>query len=263
MKKTIRVVDTDVFIEGSGDQTIVMIPGWPDTHESWQQQVEFFREDYTCVSFSLPGFAKGDHSNHSLNDIVQRIKEIIDAVSPTDKVILLTHDWGCVFGNEYAMRHSERIDKMIGMDVGDIDSEPLQKSLNLVQKLMIFIYQIILALGFIGGEKIGTGVGKFVATVLGAKSNKENIHRGMSMPYAMRWLGVNGGLENLLPMEPSFPFYYAYATQKPMMFHSQEWTQQLLQQPGNKVQSFDCGHWIMIEQADAFNASLEQWLNDQ
>jgi pimeloyl-ACP methyl ester carboxylesterase len=262
MEKTITVASTQVFVEGTGQSTIVMLHGWPDTHESWRQQIDYFKAQYVCVSFTMPGFSKDDHSKYSVTDVVERIREIVDAVSPSDKVILLAHDWGCVFGYEYAMRYSDRVEKMIGMDVGDADTQDLKNSLSIAQKLMVFTYQIILAIGFVSGKTVGTAIGKMVAMGLQAKSNRENIHAGMSMPYAMRWFGVNGGLTNLLPVDPPFPFYYAYATQKPMMFHSPEWLQQLLQSPGNKVQPFDCGHWIMIDKADEFNASAGEWLRE-
>jgi pimeloyl-ACP methyl ester carboxylesterase len=45
------------------------------------------------------------------------------------------------------------------------------------------------------------------------------------------------------------------------MFQSPQWVQQLLQSPANKVQSFDCAHWIMIDKADEFNASAAKWLS--
>ncbi len=262
MKKTITVASSNVFLEGAGCRTIVMLHGWPDTQELWRQQIDYFKDNYVCVSFTMPGFAKEDHSTYSVNDVVERIRAIVDAVSPDDRVILLAHDWGCVFGYEYAMRYSHRVEKMIGMDVGDVDSKNLRYSLSLSQKLMIFTYQIILAISFIAPKIIGNGMAKMVAAGLQAKSNRHNIHAGMSMPYAMRWLGANGGMKNLLPVDPSFPFYYAYATQKPMMFHSPQWLQELLQCPQNKVQPFDCAHWIMIDQADAFNVSAARWLSE-
>ncbi len=262
MKKTIQVGNTQVFLEGSGPSTIVMLHGWPDTHESWRHQIDFFKAGYVCVSFTMPGFSPGDRSDYSVGDVVERIREIVDAVSPNDKVILLAHDWGCVFGYEYAMRYSDRVEKMIGMDVGDADSQELQQSLSIAGKLMLFTYQIILAISFIVPRALGTAMAKMVARGLQAKSNRENIHAGMSMPYAMRWFGRNGGLTNLLPVEPPFPFYYAYATQKPMMFHSPQWLQRLLRNPANKVQAFDCAHWIMIDKADEFNAAAAKWLSE-
>lgn len=261
MFKTLTIEGTQVFIQGSGKRALVMLHGWPDTHESWQQQVDYFKQDYLCITFTMPGFAKGDHTHYSLDAIVERIRAIVDAVSPDEKVILLAHDWGCVFGYEYAMRYSERVAKMIGMDLGDVNSEHLQNSLSIAQKLMVFTYQIILAIGFACGKTISTATGKMVARALQAKSNRNNIHGGMSMPYAIRWFGTNGGLDDLLPMAPSFPFYYCYATQKPMMFHSPEWLEALMQKEGNKVEAYDCGHWIMIDEAEALNTSVEEWIS--
>ena len=149
MEKTITVASTQVFVEGTGQSTIVMLHGWPDTHESWRQQIDYFKAQYVCVSFTMPGFSRDDHSKYSVTDVVERIREIVDAVSPGDKVILLAHDWGCVFGYEYAMRYSDRVEKMIGMDVGDADSKDFQDSLSITQKLMVFTYQIILAISFV------------------------------------------------------------------------------------------------------------------
>lgn len=261
-KTTISVGDTQVFVEGSGQSTIVMLHGWPDTHALWQRQVDYFSREYICARFTMPGFARGDRSDYSVNDVVERIREVVDAVSPDDKVTLLLHDWGCVFGYEYAMRYSNRVEKAIGLDVGDVDSQELQDSLSLAGKLMVFTYQIILAVSFFCPRFIGNTIARFMAKALEARSIGEHIHAGMSMPYAMRWFGVNGGLTNLLPVEPPFPFYYAYATRKPMMFHSPEWLSQLLENPCNKVQPFDCGHWIMVDQADELNASVREWLGD-
>jgi pimeloyl-ACP methyl ester carboxylesterase len=54
MKKEMLVDDTPVSIEGTGQDTIVMLHGWPDTHELWQQQIDCFKDNYVCVSFTMP-----------------------------------------------------------------------------------------------------------------------------------------------------------------------------------------------------------------
>ena len=264
MVKTINVASTEVCIEGTGQQTIVMLHGWPDTQESWRKQIDAFKSDYVCVSFTMPGFASNDHSDYSVDAVVERLKDIVDAVSPNDKVILLTHDWGCVFGYEYAMRYSDRVEQMIGMDVGDAFSKAMKSSLSLTQKLMVFAYQFTLAISFVLGKTLGTPLAKGVAAGLQAKSNRANIHAGMSMPYAMRWFGANGGMNNMLPMEPAFPFFYVYATKKPMMFHSPQWLERILERPENKVQAFECGHWIMMDEreAEGFNLAVLGWLGE-
>jgi pimeloyl-ACP methyl ester carboxylesterase len=259
-EEQLNVAGTQVFIEGTGQRTIVMLHGWPDTRTLWRRQVEFFRRDYLCVTFTLPGFERDDRDDYSLDDIVEQIGKVIDAVSPDDKVILLVHDWGCIFGYEYAMRYSERVGSMIGLDVGDLSSEEIRRSLSVSQKLMAFTYQIVLAISFILPRGLGDPLARLVARVLDAKGDPELVHAGMSMPYAMRWFGINGGLGQLKPMKPVFPFYYAYGGRKPLMFHSPGWLSELVQNPANKVQSFDCGHWLMVDEADALNRSVAQWL---
>lgn len=260
MLKTLTVENTVVHIEGAGPATLVMVHGWPDTRELWRPQIAHFKDGYECVSFTLPGFAAGDHGGYSVDDVVARIAAVVEAVKPEGKIILLLHDWGCVFGYEYAMRFPERVERVIGLDVGDADSQELRDSLSIAGKLMVFTYQVVLALSFVMPRAIGNPLARLVARGLKAGSIKEYIHAGMSMPYAMRWFGVNGGLTGLLPVEPNVPFYYGYATRKPMMFHSPQWLARLREKPENKIQAFDCGHWIPVEQTEALNRSVSEWM---
>lgn len=257
MTKTIQVKSTTVYLNGTGENTILMIHGWPDTHEIWSQQVAFFQKEYTCATFTLPGFAKGDDKKYTLQEIIQRIKDVVDAISPDKKIILMVHDWGCVFGYEYAMRYAEKVEKMIAIDVGDASSKEFEKTLPLKAKLMAFSYQFTLALGWLAKSDV---VHKGMAKALKARSNMDNIHAGMGLPYAMRWLNVAGGMSKLVQIEPNFPFFYIYATKKPFSFHTEKWLEALRKNASNKVQAFNCSHWVMVDKADEFNESVNNWL---
>ena len=257
MKKTIDIQGTKVYLNGEGKSTIIMIHGWPDTHEIWQQQVDFFKNDFTCVTFTLPGFEKGDTKKYTLDDIILRIKAIADTVSPENKVILMVHDWGCVFGYEYAMRYPEKIEKIVAIDVGDASSPEFEKTLSVQAKLMVFSYQITLALGWLTKNNF---IHKTMAKGLKARSNFDNIHAGMGLPYAMRWLGANGGMKSLKQIKPSFPFFYTYGLKKPFLFQTEKWMEELRSKPENKVQAFNCSHWVMVDKADEFNTTVKEWL---
>jgi pimeloyl-ACP methyl ester carboxylesterase len=252
-----KVLDTQVYINGDGEKTIIMIHGWPDTHEIWDKQVDFFKNDFRCVTFTLPGFSKGDIKKYSLEDVIFEVDAIVNAVSPNDKVILMVHDWGCVFGYEYAMRYPDKIYKMIGIDIGDAASKEFMDSLSISAKLMVFSYQITLALGYLIKSD---SIHKTMAKALKAKSNIDNIHSGMGLPYAMKWLGANGGMNNLKPINPTFPFFYAYGTKKPFMFHSKAWETKIKIQPTNEVRAFNSTHWVMVDRADEFNEAVRNWL---
>ena len=257
MQKIINVNGTEVYINGESSKTIVFIHGWPDTHEIWQKQVDFFKKDYRCVTFTLPGFEKDDSRKYTLDNIIERIKTIVDTVSPTEKIIMMVHDWGCVFGYEYAMRYPEKIKKMVAIDVGDASSKEFRATLSVKQQLMVFSYQFTLALGWLVKSNF---IHKTMAKGLKARCNFDNIHAGMGLPYAMRWLTANGGMQSLKPIEPTFPFFYSYGLKKPFLFQTEKWLNKLKENPASKVQAFNCSHWVMIDKADEFNESVINWL---
>src|SRR6478735_2879020 len=43
---------SDLHIEGTGPETIVMIHGWPDTYRLWDKQVEHLKDRYRCIRFT-------------------------------------------------------------------------------------------------------------------------------------------------------------------------------------------------------------------
>lgn len=44
MTTTFHIAGVNGKIEGQGEQTLVMIHGWPDTQALWQKQVAFFKK---------------------------------------------------------------------------------------------------------------------------------------------------------------------------------------------------------------------------
>ena len=47
---------------GSGDASIVFIHGWSVTCRSWDDQIDFFRDNYKVILIDLPGFGKSEHN---------------------------------------------------------------------------------------------------------------------------------------------------------------------------------------------------------
>src|SRR5689334_15763241 len=124
----------EVFVEGNGTDTIVMVHGWPDTYRLWDQTVEHLKSRYRCVRFTVPGFDRAhERRRRSLADLSAFIDAVVQKVSPDRKVILMLHDWGCVFGYRYYMDHPERVARIVGVDVGDLVS--LEPALSLPAKL--------------------------------------------------------------------------------------------------------------------------------
>lgn len=257
----LQIDGIDVYIEGQGHETIVMIHGWPDTYRLWDAQVAGLKERYRCVRFTLPGFDIGKPRRaYSLDETVEIFRRIVDQVSHDRKVILMLHDWGCVFGYQFYMRHPVMVSRIVGVDIGDVDSE--QYVLTAKGKLMLFSYQVWLAAAWRIGGKLGDAMTRSMARTAKAPGDPGSISSHMSYPYYVLWAGAHGGYkEGALQFKPACPMLYIYGKRKPFMFHSPGWLLELASRPGSEVLGMDSGHWVMKEQTHAFNEAVNYWLS--
>lgn len=234
-----------------------MIHGWPDTHRLWDGQVEALKSRYRCVRFTLPGFDPAAPKRaYSLDEVVATIREACDG----ERVTLLLHDWGCFFGYQFAMRHPELVERVIGVDIGDAGSRGHRDELGARGRLMVFAYQMWLALAWRIGGRAGDVMARWMARAIGCPTDPRTIHAQMGYGYAMRWLGAAGGLKGLRVFQPQVPMLFAYGQRKPFMFHSRPWAEALAARPRSRVIGFPTGHWIMVQQPKAFNDALLGWL---
>jgi pimeloyl-ACP methyl ester carboxylesterase len=260
MSNIIKVDDLDVIIEGSGEETIVMIHGWPDTYRLWDSQVEVLKDKYRCVRFSLPGYElDAIRRMYSLNDIIGKINAVVDAVSDGKAVTLLLHDWGCFFGYQFYLRNEAKVSKIIGVDIGDAGSS--DHVLSLKVKLFMFSYQMWLALAWKLGGSLGDTMTRKMAKVLKAPGDQKLITSSMTYSYYWKWSHTLTGkpLGNL-PLVVSCPLLFMYGENKPGMFHSKEWQHKMASIPGNQVVAFNTRHWIMAEEPQKFNRVMLEWL---
>ncbi len=259
MKTTLQLQGIDVYVEGPSDAavTVVMIHGWPDTYRLWDAQVAALSPTYRCVRFSLPGFEVTEPPRRvSLDQMVVLFREIVDAVSPEAPVTLLLHDWGCVFGYQFAARHAERVARIIGIDIGDTFAPNFVKSLSLKAKLLIGGYQGWLATAHALG-RVGTGMTRMMARALKAPASAQRLGAQQNYPYVMQ---LGGGFRDAVNFEPHCPVLYFYGTKKPFMFHTQHWLDGITARQGSAVHGLATGHWVSLEQPGEFNRLVSEWL---
>src|SRR5690606_35944826 len=197
--------DVDVFIDGHGAHTLVMVHGWPDTPALWDATVASLAEHFRCVRFHLPGFdlAKGPRPM-SVDGICALMRRIVDAASPDAPVTLMLHDWGCVFGYEFAARHRERVERIVAVDIGDHNAAEYRQGLGWREKLMIAGYQLWLAVAWQLGERLpglANRMTRWMARQIGCRNDPQLIGWEMNYPYAMGWFGVYGGLARMAPVD--------------------------------------------------------------
>ncbi|NYE60949.1 pimeloyl-ACP methyl ester carboxylesterase [Duganella sp. 1224] len=256
------VVDgVDIYIEGEGPETIVMLHGWPDTYRVWDAQVAELRQRYRCVRFTLPGFdISKPRRSYSLDAMIRVLLHIVNSVNKKEKVILMLHDWGCVFGYEFYMRNKALVSAIVGVDIGDAQSRALQRSRSVGQKLMVSGYQSTLALAWAIGGPVGNLLTRATASVLGVPSPRQYISSAMNFPYYILTAGAAGSYSSLVPFDPKVPMLYIYGARKPFMFHSPQWTEQLAARQGCKVVAMETDHWPMLRQPERFNDIVINWL---
>lgn len=250
-----------VQVEGRGPDVLLMLHGWPDTQRLWDAQVAAFAPRFRCVRFTLPGFEPGTPRDPaSLDRIVELLHQVSLRTSPDRPVTLLLHDWGCLFGYQFAMHHPQRVARIVGVDIGDAGSGAHIRSLGVKAKASIAVYQLWLALGWRLGGRLGDRMARGMAKALRCPTAPARIHAGMGYPYDIQWTGSHGSYRHLRPFDPPCPMLYLYGTRKPFMFHSTAWAEALARRPGSRVLPMRTGHWLMCEEPQAFNAAVASWL---
>ena len=238
-----------------GGKTIVMVHGWPDTARLWQPQIEALQDRYECIAITLPGF-EGEKRAYTLDEVVEAIRAAVG----DRRVTLLLHDWGCLYGYQFAMRHPHLVERVIGVDIGDAGSRAHLAEIGVRGKLMIVAYQHWLALAWRIGGRMGDAMSRAMARLLRCPTDPGTIFAQMAYPYAVRWLGAAGGFHGLRAFQPQVPMLFLYGERKPVMFHSRDWAERLAARKGNRVIAFPTGHWIMVTRREAFNEALRTWL---
>jgi cis-3-alkyl-4-acyloxetan-2-one decarboxylase len=261
MTTTTLLDGIEVIEDGQGDAAIVMIHGWPDTHRLWDAAVAALSPHWRCVRFTLPGFDIAQPPRPMpLARMVELIGKVVEHAGRGAPVTLLLHDWGCVFGYAFVMTHPQRVSRLIGVDIGDAGSREFARSLTLKAKAMIAGYQLWLALAWRIGGAIGDRMTRAMARALRCPADPARIGAQMNYPYDMAWTGSHGGLRRLAPLDPPCPMLYLYGARKPFAFHSPAWAQRLAAQPGSRVVAMRTGHWVMVDQPEAFNREVIDWL---
>lgn len=259
----LQVDGVEVLVQGPPDAApVLLVHGWPDTLALWDATVDALSPHRRCIRFTLPGFALGQPARPtSVARMLQLIDAVLDATAPGRPVTLMLHDWGCVFGYEYAARRPGRVVRIVGVDVGDHASAALQRALGAKGRRMVFGYQVWLALAYEIGGGLGDRMARWMARQLRCRAAPSQIGAQMGYPYAMRWFGTAGGFSQLAPVEQlACPMLYVYGARKLVMFHSPEWLADLQARPGCAVQALATGHWVMLDRPAEFQACVQAWL---
>jgi pimeloyl-ACP methyl ester carboxylesterase len=99
MSTTTTLDGIEIIEDGQGDNAIVMIHGWPDTHRLWDALVAALGHRWRNMRFTPLGhdLAQPPRTT-SIAQMVELIRTVVENRGRGRPVTLLLHDWGCVFG---------------------------------------------------------------------------------------------------------------------------------------------------------------------
>ena len=104
-------------VYGKGEPTLVFIHGWSCDSNYWREQVPVFRQKYTVVTVDLAGHGgtDGSRSDWSIARFGQDVNTALAAV-PSQQIILVGHSMGGPVAIEAARELGHRVIGIIGVD---------------------------------------------------------------------------------------------------------------------------------------------------
>lgn len=114
---TIRVQDADVFVhrEGRG-RPLLMLHGNPDSHRLWLPMIAQLKGHHDCLAPDLPGFgasAVPPRNDVTLDGFARWVDDLVTALGIDEPVDLVVHDIGGFYGLAWAVRHPERLNRLV------------------------------------------------------------------------------------------------------------------------------------------------------
>ncbi len=106
--------------EGRGDP-IVMIHGNPTWSFYYRRLIKEFSTQFRTIAIDHIGCGLSDKPDikkydYRLKSRVDDMEILLDYLEPEKKITMILHDWGGMIGMAYALRHPNRIDRIIIMN---------------------------------------------------------------------------------------------------------------------------------------------------
>jgi len=229
---------------------LVFLHGWPDTSAIWNKVIPSCEKDHYVLNITYPNYSQEEKKpwGEDLEVIADRSKVTIDHVNDTKrKVIIVSHDWGCLVGYYLDQRYPKYISEMIALDVGGKFA---------FFKPMILFYQWILVIAFIIGGFIGRWLTQFILKYI-KYSPAWGYRMDGSWDYSYYYLwkkiflaGFSSDKGVLADYKPSCNIAFVWGTKNPVQLFKQSWLDLLAENPKNEVHAVNASHWIQTEKPD-------------
>jgi haloalkane dehalogenase len=265
--------------EGSGPP-VVMVHGNPSWSFYYRNLVLALRDRYRCIvpdhigcGFSdKPG---DDRYDYTLASRVDNLETLLEHLEIRENITLVVHDWGGMIGMAYAVRHPERIRRLVILNTGAFHlprTKPLPPALQICRDSII-------------GTALVRGLNAFSAGASRVGCKRNPMSAGLRALYQLPYNSWHNRIATLrfvqdIPLEPGDRAYDLVSRISdginqfsilPMLIcwgeldfvfdrhFLDEWRRRF---PAAEVHSYpDCGHYILEDARDKVVPLISAFLN--
>lgn len=167
--------------EGTGNP-VVMIHGNPTWSFYYRELIKALSGNYRTIAVDHMGCGLSDKPDknqydYRLKSRVDDIEALIDSLELSEKITLVLHDWGGMIGMAFALRHPERIGRIVIMNTAAFlppDGKKFPLRLRLIRDIRLFATPAVL------------GFNLFAYSALFMASHKglsKDVKSGLTAPY--------------------------------------------------------------------------------
>ncbi len=127
---------------GNKEKTILILPGWGNTRETFKNIIEYFKNTHTIYIFDYPGFGNSKFPNNELTiyDYAEIIKNFMQELKIKNPIII-AHSFGGRIATLLTAHYKIKIDKMVLIDIAGIKPKKTIKQ-KLKEKLYKFLKKL-------------------------------------------------------------------------------------------------------------------------
>ena len=114
-KKRVQVLGSEIAFVDIGKSrgpAVVFLHGNPTSSYLWRNIIPHVSDRARCIAPDLIGLGDSDKVPglaYRVSDHIRYFDAFMDTIVPTEKIILVVHDWGSAIGFDWARRHEDRL----------------------------------------------------------------------------------------------------------------------------------------------------------
>ncbi len=110
----VRLSAIDICPEAAR-RTLAFVHGFGGRATQWQKQLTFFSDENRVIAVDLRGHGHSDapSSSYTMDEIQSDLDAALDRLQAPDRFVLIGHSFGGAIAAEYAVRHPERLDRLV------------------------------------------------------------------------------------------------------------------------------------------------------